>query len=121
MARRDTGGRSRHRLKGLRGGQAGWALPPLAKRKKASSSHATKEAKTEAFSDTYPLRTKANRACGEAPRTSVPTGAAKGCPATDFGAAPTSGARGAEGAAYPGVAAAVGGSTSCTAVMGACP
>jgi hypothetical protein len=87
-------------------------------RKKASSRHATKEAKTEAFSGTYPLRTKANRACGEAPRASVPAGAAKGCPAPDFGVAPTSGARGAEGAAYPGVASADGGSTSCAAGMG---
>jgi hypothetical protein len=65
-------------------------------REKASSRHATKEAKTEAFSDTYPLRTKANRACGEVPRASIPAGAANGCPATDFSAAPTSGARGAE-------------------------
>jgi hypothetical protein len=61
-------------------------------REKASSRHATKEAKTEAFSGTYPLRTKANRACEEAPRALVPASAAKGCPATDFGAAPTSGA-----------------------------
>jgi hypothetical protein len=90
-------------------------------REKTSSRHATKEAKTEAFSDTYPLRTKANRSCGEAPRASVPTAAAKGCPTTDFSAAPTSGARGAEGAACPGIAAAAGGSTSCTAGTGACP
>jgi hypothetical protein len=90
-------------------------------REKASSRHATKEAKTEAFSDTYPLQTKANRACGEAPRASVPAGAANGCPATDFGAAPTSGARGAEGAACPGVATAARGSTSCIAGMGAFP
>jgi hypothetical protein len=89
--------------------------------KKASSSHATKEAKTEAFSDTYPLRTKANHACGEAPRASVSTGAAKGCPATDSSAAPTSGVRGAEGAACPGVSAAARGSTSYTADTGACP
>jgi hypothetical protein len=93
----------------------GPCLRLLKGRKKASSSHVTKEAKTEAFSDTYPLRTKAKRACGVAPRASVPAGAAKGCPATDFSAAPTSGARGAEGAAYPGVAAAAGGSTSYTA------
>jgi hypothetical protein len=36
--------------------------------------------KTEVSSDTYPLRGKANRACGEAPRAPIPTGAAKGCP-----------------------------------------
>jgi hypothetical protein len=99
----------------------GPCLRLLKGRKKASSSHATKEAKTEAFSDTYPLRTKANRACGEAPQASVPTGAAKGCPTNDFGAAPTLGARGAEGAACPGVTAAAEGSTSCTADTGACP
>jgi hypothetical protein len=96
------------------------SLRLLKGREKASSRHATKEAKTEAFSGIYPLRTKANRACGEAPRASVPAGAAKGRPATDFGAAPTSGARGAKGAACLGVAAAAGGSTSCTAGTGAC-
>jgi hypothetical protein len=90
-------------------------------REKASSRHATKEAKTEAFSDTYPLRTKANRACGEVPRASIPAGAANGCPATDFGTAPTSGARGAEGAACPGVVAAAGGLTSCATGTGTCP
>jgi hypothetical protein len=48
-------------------------------------------------SDTYPLRTKANRACEKAPRASVPTGAAEVCPAAGFGTVPASGARGAEG------------------------
>jgi hypothetical protein len=60
-------------------------------------------AKIEVSSDTYPLRTKANRACGEAPRASVPAGAAEDCPAAGFGAVPASGTRGAEGTAYPGV------------------
>jgi hypothetical protein len=36
MARRGTGCRSRHRLKGLLGGQTGQALPPLAKKKRES-------------------------------------------------------------------------------------
>jgi hypothetical protein len=62
---------------------------------------------TEVSSDTYPLRTKANRAYGEAPRASVPAGAAEVRPAAGFGAVPTSGARGAGGTAR--------GSTSCTA------
>jgi hypothetical protein len=53
--------------------------------------------KTGVSSDTYPLRGKANRACGEAPRTPVSVGAAEGCPAVGFGAASTSGARGARG------------------------
>ena len=70
-------------------------------REKASSGHATKEAKTEAFSGTYPLRTKANRAYGEAPRASVPAGATKVRPTGGFSVAPTSGARGDEGAACP--------------------
>jgi hypothetical protein len=96
----------------------GPCLRLLKGRKKASSSHATKETKTEAFSDTYPLRTRANRACGETSRASVPAGAAKGCPATNFGATPTSGARGAEGVACPGIAAAAGGSASYTAGAG---
>jgi hypothetical protein len=54
-------------------------------------------AKIEVSSDTYPLRTKANRACGEAPRASVPTGAAEVCPAAGFSIVPASGAQGAEG------------------------
>jgi hypothetical protein len=41
--------------------------------------------KAEVTSDTYPLRGKANRACGEAPRASIPAGAAEGCPAAGFG------------------------------------
>jgi hypothetical protein len=57
--------------------------------------------KTEASSDTYLLRGKANRACGEAPRAPVSAGAVEGCPAAGFGAASVSGARGAEGAAPP--------------------
>jgi hypothetical protein len=52
-------------------------------------------------SDTYPLRTKANRACGEAPRASVPAGATEVCPAAGFGTVPASGARGAEGTVRP--------------------
>jgi hypothetical protein len=41
--------------------------------------------KAEVTSDTYPLRGKANCACGEAPRASIPAGAAEGCPAAGFG------------------------------------
>jgi hypothetical protein len=41
--------------------------------------------KTEVSSDTYPLRGKANRACGEAPRAPIPAGVAEGCPAAGFG------------------------------------
>jgi hypothetical protein len=40
--------------------------------------------KTEVPSDTYPLRGKANRACGEAPWAPIPAGAAEGCPAAGF-------------------------------------
>jgi hypothetical protein len=57
--------------------------------------------KTEGSSDTYPLRGKANRDCGEAPRAVASGGAAEGCPAAGFSAASTSGARGTEGAACP--------------------
>jgi hypothetical protein len=70
--------------------------------------------KTEASSDTYPLRGKANRACGEAPRAPVSAGAAEGCPAASFSA------RGIEGAALPGVVTTAGGPTSYTADTGAC-
>jgi hypothetical protein len=53
-------------------------------------------------SNTYTLRGKANRACGETPRAPVSTGAVEGCPAAGFDAASTSDARGTEGAACPG-------------------
>jgi hypothetical protein len=121
MARRITSCRGRPHLKGLRGGQTGRALPPLAERKRESKfkTHSEKT-KTEVSSDTYPLRGKANRACGEAPQAPVSAGAAKGCLAAGFGASSASGARGAEGAALPGVVTTVGGPTSCTAGMGAC-
>jgi hypothetical protein len=62
-------------------------------------------------SDTYPLRGKANRACGEIPRAPVSTGAAECCPAAGFDAASTSDARGAEGAACPGDVTTAGGPT----------
>jgi hypothetical protein len=57
----------------------------------------SEKTKAEVSSDTYPLRGKANRACGETPRASVSTGAAEGCPATGFDAASTLDARGTEG------------------------
>jgi hypothetical protein len=64
----------------------------------------THSEKTEAevSSDTYPLRGKANCACGETPRAPVSTGAAEGYPATGFDAVSTLDARGTEGAACPG-------------------
>jgi hypothetical protein len=71
-------------------------------------------------SDTYPLRGKANRACGETPRAPVSAGAAEGCPAAGFDAASTSDARGAEGVACPGDVATAGGPTSRTAGTGTC-
>jgi hypothetical protein len=46
--------------------------------------------KTEVSSDTYPLRGKANHACGEAPRAPASAGATEGCPAIGFGAASAS-------------------------------
>jgi hypothetical protein len=119
LARRGTSCRSRFRLEGLPGVQTGQALPPLAERKSKIKTHREKT-KTEVSSDTYPLRTRASRACGEAPRTLVPAGAAKGCPAADSGAASTSGARGTEGATCTGVVTTIGGSTPCAAGMGAC-
>jgi hypothetical protein len=80
----------------------------------------SEKTKTEVSSDTYPLRGKANRACGEAPRAPFSAGAAEGCPAAGFGAASTSGARGAEGAARPGIVTTAGGPTSYTAGTGTC-
>jgi hypothetical protein len=121
MVCRSTGCRSCPRLKGLHGGQTSRALPSLAERKRerASSRH-TKKAKTEVSSDTYLLQGKANRARGEAPRAPISAGAAEGCPATGFGAASTSGTRGVEGAACPGVVLTAEGPTSCIASTGTC-
>jgi hypothetical protein len=65
MARCGTGCRRRHRLKGLPGSQTGRTVPPFAGRKRKSRIRTHEEgARTEVSSDTYPLRTKANRACG---------------------------------------------------------
>jgi hypothetical protein len=61
-----------------------------------------KMTETRVPSDTYPLRVKANRACGETSQTPVSADAAKSFPAAGFDAASASDARGAEGAACPG-------------------
>jgi hypothetical protein len=121
MVRRDTGCRCQPRLKSLPGGQTSRALPPLAERKREDKikTHGEKN-KVEVSSDTYPLWTRANHACGEAPRASTLAGTAEGSPAADSGAASTSGARGAEGAARPSVVSTAGGPTSCAAGTGAC-
>jgi hypothetical protein len=121
IARRGTGCRSRRRLKGLAGGQSGQALPPHAERKKESKIRAHREkAKTEASSGPYPLRTKASRACGEAPRASAFAGTDEGCLAAAPGATTTSGVRGIEEAACPGITAVTRGPTSGIAGTGAC-
>jgi hypothetical protein len=80
----------------------------------------SEKTKTEVSSDTYPLRGKANRACGETPWAPVPAGAVEGCPAAGFGAVSASDARGAEGAACPGVVTTAEGPASCTAGAGTC-
>jgi hypothetical protein len=87
---------------------------------KTRSRHTEEKTKAEVSSDTYPLRTRANRACGEAPRASALAGAAEGSPAADPGAASTSGARGAKGAARLGVVTMAGGPTSYAAGTGDC-
>jgi hypothetical protein len=80
----------------------------------------SEKTKTEVSSDTYLLWGKANRGCEEAPRAPASAGTAEGCPAAGFGAASASGARGAEGAALPGVVTTARGPTSCTADTGTC-
>jgi hypothetical protein len=60
-----------------------------------------KTTETRVPSDTYPLRGKANRACGATSRAPVSANAAKGCPAAGFDAASASDTQGAEGAACP--------------------
>jgi hypothetical protein len=76
--------------------------------------------KAEVSSDTYPLRGKANCACGETPRVPVSAGAAEGCPAAGFDAASTSDARGAEGATCPGIVTMAEGPASYAAGAGTC-
>jgi hypothetical protein len=76
--------------------------------------------KTEVSSDTYPLWGKANRACGEAPRTPIPAGAAKGCPATGFSTVSASDARGAKGAVCPSVVTTAEGPAPCAASADTC-
>jgi hypothetical protein len=80
----------------------------------------SEKTETEVSLDTYPLRGKANRACGEAPRSLASAGAAENCPPTGFGAASALGARGTKGTALPGIDTTAGGTTSCTAGTGAC-
>jgi hypothetical protein len=108
-------------LRAFVGGQTSRALPLLAEKERESKfkTHSEKT-KTEVSSDTYPLRGKANRACGEAPRASVSAGATEGRPAASFGAASTSSARGAEGATCPGVVTTADGPAFCAASAGTC-
>jgi hypothetical protein len=115
MARRGAGSD----LRAFLGARPALALPPLAERKSKIKTH-REQTKTEVSSDTYPLRTRASYACGEAPRALVPAGATEGCPAAESGAASASGARGTEGAARPGVVIMAGGPTSCAAGTSAC-
>jgi hypothetical protein len=101
-ARCGTGCRSWRRLKGLPGSQTGQTVPPFAGKKGKSRIRIHEEgAGIEVSSDTYPLRDTTNRACGEAPRASVPAGTTKVCPVAGFGTVTASGARGARGTVCP--------------------
>jgi hypothetical protein len=80
----------------------------------------SEKTKAEVSSDSYPLRGKANRACGETPRAPVSAGAAEGCPTAGFDAASTSDARGAEGATCSGVVTTAEGPASCATGAGTC-
>jgi hypothetical protein len=80
----------------------------------------SEKSETGVSSDTYPLRTKANRACGEAPRAPIPAGAAEGCPAVGFGTISSSDARGAKGAACLGIITAAEGPAFCATSAGTC-
>jgi hypothetical protein len=91
----------------------------LKEREREQDQDTREKTKAEVFSDTYPLRTKANRACGETPRAPVPIGAAEGCPDASLGSASASDARGTEGAACQGVVTARG-PTPCTAGTSTC-
>jgi hypothetical protein len=76
--------------------------------------------KTGVSSDTYSLRGKANRACGEAPRAHIPAGSAESCPAAGFDTVSASDARGTDGPACPGIITAAEGPASCAASAGTC-
>jgi hypothetical protein len=92
----------------------------LLKRRRGKFKTHSEITETGVPTDTYPLRGKANRACGETPQAPVSVGAAEGCPAAGFDAASTSDARGAEGAACPGDIAIAGGPSFRTAGTGTC-
>jgi hypothetical protein len=77
-----------------------------------------KMTKTRVPLDTYPLRGKANRACGETSRALVSADATEGCPAAGFDAASASDTRGTEGVACPGDVTTAEGPTSRTAGTG---
>jgi hypothetical protein len=77
-----------------------------------------KKIETGVSSDTYPLQTKTNHACGEAPWAPIPAGTAEGCPATGSDTIPASEARGAKGAACPGVVTTAEGPASYAASVG---
>jgi hypothetical protein len=91
----------------------------LKERESKFKAHSEKT-ETEVSSNTYPLRGKANRACGEAPRAPIPVVTAEGCPAAGFGTVSASDARGTKGAACPGVVTTAEGSASCAASAGTC-
>ena len=75
------------------------------------------KSETGVSSDTYPLRTKANRACGEAP---TPAGVTEGRPAAGFGTVSASNARGAEEETCPGVVTTTEGPASYATSAGTC-
>jgi hypothetical protein len=98
------------------------AKPCLRLLKERDGKFKTHSEKTETgvSSDTYPLQTKANRVCGEAPQAPIPAGAAEGCPAAGFGTVSALDTRGAEGAVCPGVVTTAEGPASCAASAGTC-
>jgi hypothetical protein len=98
------------------------AKPCLCLLKERDGKFKTHSEKTETgvSSDTYPLRTKANRASGEAPRAAIPAGDAEGCPTAGFSTVSASDARGAEGVACPGVVTMAKGPASCAARASTC-
>jgi hypothetical protein len=107
-------------LRAFVGGRPAKPCLRLLKERESKFKAHNEKTEIEVPSDTYPLRGKANRACGEAPRAPISAGAAEGCPAAGFGAASASGARGDEGAALPGVVTTTEGPASCAASVGTC-
>jgi hypothetical protein len=120
MARRNTGCRGWPHLKGFHGGQTIQALPSLAERKREQVQDTERKNQNRGIFRYLPALGQGQSCLRGGPSAPVSAGAAEGCPAAGFGTVSASDARGAEGAACPGVVTTAEGPASCTAGAGTC-